>query len=688
MKKVLTQMLVAVLCILCVAPMQAQRTIWPIATDSATIRASQFADSSQIFWSRPASLNPPAGFKGWVTKGIASDNPAKKDSARWVWKRNSVPNGAYYTGTRPIGSPTYLNGCALFNSDLLDTKGIAGNFGAGEAPSPHKGELISPVMDATGATDIVVQFHQLYRNFQSQTYIQYSSDSGRTWSAPFGLNTTVAVNSSTLNPVLPTNSDSTLTRVTLFGSTGSNKFMVKFVFDGDFYFWCVDDVRILDWKFYDMQMTSFVALPPSLYVPKEHIEPMRFLADVRNGGNRAMNNTKLVVKIWQSATGALVHADTSAQYPAVFKADTTYENRILPKTFNPIGLPKGVYIGSYRVLGDSSTFDVNKTNDTTRFAFLISDMADTLTWLNVANIGRFNYVKENATTFSMTRNADSYWTATEPKTWRVGNYYRIRTGKTTQISTLAGVMNAQAAAGLRLTAAVYEWNDLNKDGVVQATERNLVAAADTLVPAGQTTTPSWFFFRLRDLNNPNRVYQTKDTTDYLAMIEFDPTTVATPAAYLTHGFSRGSYDYSAMRFVTDSVGVPRYTIILGKTTDSDWSTTGYGGSDGGTITPSVRINILPFRVNTNDLLSSDNKMEVFPNPSASDFVLINVDLAKKADAAIRVFSVDGKFMAEQVIENLDEQTIRLDISHYPVGTYIAQILTAEGIMSQRFVVSK
>lgn len=690
MKKSFTKVLVATLLLVgffTVTNAQAPKTIWPIASDSATIRASQFADSSQIYWSRTGNLTAPTGHKGWITRGLSSADPAKKDSARWVWKRNSVPTGAYYTSTRPLGSPSTLNGCAIFNSDFLDTKGIAGNFGAGESPSPHKGELVSPVMDATGVTDIVVQFNQYFRQYQSAVYIQYSVDSGTTWSSNFNLNTTIAVNSSTLNPVVATNSDSTLMRVTLTGSVGTNKFMVKFVFDGDFYFWCVDDVKVLDYKFYDMKMSTFYAIPPSLYTPKEHMEPMRFLADVSNSGNRAMTNAKLIVKVWQSSTGTLVFSDTTAQYPTSFKADTTYENRLLPKAFTTSGLTPGVYIGSYRIRGDSSLVDVNPGNDTARFAFVVTDMTDTLSSLNVTGVGRFNYVKENATAFSPTRNADSYWTATEPKSWRVGNYYRVVKGKTTQISTLAVVLNANAAAGRSLAATVYEWKDANADGVVQATERTLVAVADTLVPATQATTLSWFFFKMKDLTT-NKSFQTKDTVNYLAMVEFDaPAPAATPL-YLSCGFSRGSYDYSAMRFVTDSTKAPRYTIVIGKTTDSDWSTTGYGGSDGGTITPSVRINILPFRVNTNDVLSADNKMDVYPNPVGANFVNINVDLAKQSDAAIRVMSVEGRFMSEQVIDNLSKQNIRLDISDYPAGTYIAQILTADGIMSRRFVVAK
>ena len=85
MKKVFTKVLIAALFVASFVTMtHAQaipKVIWPLATDSATIRASQFSDTTQIYWSRTAAPNPPAGHKGWVTKGITSDDPAKKDSS-------------------------------------------------------------------------------------------------------------------------------------------------------------------------------------------------------------------------------------------------------------------------------------------------------------------------------------------------------------------------------------------------------------------------------------------------------------------------------------------------------------------------------------------------------------------------------------------------------------------------------
>ena len=459
--------------------------------------------------------------------------------------------------------------------------------------------------------------------------------------------------------------------------------MVKFVFDGDFYFWCVDDVKVLDFKFYDLKMSNFYAIPPSLYTPKEQTEPIRFLADVTNAGILAMNNVKLIVKIWRASDLALMHADTTRDYPVSFKADTTYENRLLPKTFNMSALNPGFYFGSYRVAGDSSALDITPANDTVRFNFVVSDPTPALSVV-VTGVGQSNFTKENGSVV-INRVGDAYWTATEPRSWRIGNFYRFNNAKNKSVTTLIARLNASAAAGRSLAATMYEWKDANNDDIIQATERTLVAVADTTVPAAQANAGAWFIFNLKDLTT-NSIFKPKDSTNYIAMVEFDAPAPATPPVYLTAGFSQGLYPYSAMRFVTDSfMRKPRYTMIMGKTTDSDWST---GGFSDDTYTPVVRLNVVPTTVNTKDILSDDNKVDIFPNPAKGDFATLQFNMAKPYDCALRVFSVEGRFMAEQVIEQLHKQSVKLDISDYPSGSYFIQVLTSDGILTKKFVVAK
>ena len=687
MRKIFTHFLAMTMLLLSVNTLSAQTTLWPIASDSATIKASQFSDTTQIFQSKTAAPTPPAGFKGWVSKPLVSDDPAKLDNTQWIWTKNTSSRGAY-GGNRPMNSPTSANGSAFFDSDYLDNGGVEANVGKGSSPTPHAAELISPVMNTTGFSDIIVQFHQIFRNFSARTYVAYSSDGGTTWSPDIRINEEIAANNIPVNPIIPTNTDSTRKRVTLKGSMGSANFRIKFKFDGDYYFWAIDDVSLINFKYYDMQInTNFYAIPPSLYTPVNQLDTIRFLADVSNVGTNAMNNVKLQVKVWRAADTALIYNSTSSQYPTSFKADTLYENRILPNVLLPatISTP-GRYFGSYRVSGDSSKVDINPANDTVRFTFWVSDTSTANSV--VASVGnKSNYTKENGLRV-VTRLGNGFWTGSEPRSSRYGVYYRINKVPATITTLITSFEKSAAVPGRRVQGSLYEWKDANDDGVVQVSERTLVAAADTLISKTQlpynVNAPNigLFVFNLLDINT-NKFFYPKAKTDYLAVVEFDASAIANPvdSNHMRLVFNN-TYDYTAMRYVTDSVGSPRYSTIIGKTTDSDWFTDALEST-----IPVIRLNVLPFLLtNTTTVLSNKNTMLLSPNPVGQDNVVnIQVDLEKVSDALFRVMSVDGKLMSEQVMDKFQKQTIQLQVNGYPTGTYLVQILTPEGIMTKRFV---
>ena len=136
MLKNCTKLLSTLLLLLGVQGAMAQGTVvWPTA-DAATIAASQFSDSSQIFKPTTAVPNPPAGFKGWVSKAVSCDNPAKLIGTQWDWSRNGTGVKGSFWRTRPaVNSATAANGAAIFNSDFLDNKGDGTSFGLGVSVS-------------------------------------------------------------------------------------------------------------------------------------------------------------------------------------------------------------------------------------------------------------------------------------------------------------------------------------------------------------------------------------------------------------------------------------------------------------------------------------------------------------------------------------------------------------------------
>jgi Secretion system C-terminal sorting domain len=654
-----------------------QIQVWPTA-DTNTVKASQFADTTLIFQKTAAKPTPPAGYTGWVSVGTKPNDAVLLDITHWGWSRTSVSRGGY-GGNAPLISSSIANGAAIFDSDFLDNGGVQG--AVGKSPSPHAAELISPTMNATGYSDMIIEFNQLYRAFASKCFIRYSNDDGATWSKDFQLNAEVAPNASSPNTSVTT----TKKRVILYGSQGTNKFKIKFIFDGDYYFWAIDDVKLISQKYFDVQInTDFYAITPSVYTPVNQLDTVRFLSDVSNQGTNAMNNVKLKVTVWRDADKAIVYTSTSSQYPTVTNAGDTIQNRILPNPLLPAAISTpGKYFGSYRVFGDSSIVDVVPTNDTARFEFWVSDTSATNSVV-IAGVGKSNYTKEDANT-TTTRLGNGFWTGTEPRSVRYGNYYRINKVPAT-ITTLTARLNPFPAAGRAIQGNLYEWKDANDDGIIQYTERTIVAASDTIIPKTVANANAWFVFKLSDINT-GKLFNPKANTDYIAVVEFDaPAFVAAKGDtnYISMVFNSGFYNNFAMRYVMDSIGSPRYATILGKNIDSDWTTTGFSNRS---LTPVVRLNVLPFVItNTTTVLSENNKMTLSPNPVGSDNVVnIDIELEKYSDALFRVYNLDGRLLTEQVLEKFQKQNVQLEVNEYSAGTYIVQILTPDGVMSKRFV---
>jgi Secretion system C-terminal sorting domain len=665
MKKFFTKMLLVGAMALVVTAVHAQQ-IWPTA-DSATIKASQFADTTQIFWQRTGGAAPAANFTGWVSRGLTAGGTANKDSARWVWRRDASASGGQYWGTlTPAATASRANGAAVFNSDFLNFTGTT---------APHSGELISPKMDFTGKSGFVVEYNQYYRNFRGQTLLSYSRDDGATWSTPIIMNDDVAANGITTNP--------NIKRVKLAGSVGSAAFRIKFTFSGELYFWILDDVKILDIP-YDLQMTTFYAIPHSSYIPKEQAETVHFLADVTNVGRLPMNNVKLAVNVWRASDNVNVFNTVSTQYPASFRPDTTVENRLLPRALNISTLNVGAYYGSYRVSGDSSRLDGIPANDSVRFTFVVSDTTAPFS-LVVANVGRSNYTREDANLTTITHGAGNYVGA-EAKSLRVGNFYRINKGKGRYLPSMIARLNPILIAGRNLLGAIYEWKDANNDETVQPAERNLVAFAEIPIPANVADVNAWFNFRLQDLNT-GKTFEAKDSTNYLAMVEIDPavSNTALPSAVYNNAINYGPT--SATWFVADSLNVrPPYSIILGKNATSDWN---LGGYSGGNYVPCVRLNVTSVPTDIKTVLSDDNKVTIYPNPSnGAAMMMADVDLVEKSEALVSIMTLDGRYVSESVIDAMQKTQVQIDVSEYAAGMYIFKVTTAKGIMTKRFVVAK
>lgn len=192
-------------------------------------------DKSTIWGGETTEGDFNGGMNGWSVNAISDPD------ALWVWEPDSKADlGAFSKNSGDLGilSPSVADGAMVFDSDFYDNNGNQNNPGGGIAPAPQTSELISPIIDISGITfQPVVQFHQYFRQYQSTTSLFFSTDGGATWSAPVNLNTDIDVNKATARFDVKS--------IPVVGFLPTNEFRIKFRINGNYYFWIIDDVRIL-----------------------------------------------------------------------------------------------------------------------------------------------------------------------------------------------------------------------------------------------------------------------------------------------------------------------------------------------------------------------------------------------------------------------------------------------------------
>jgi hypothetical protein len=336
-------------------------------------------NAQTIIWGGPADPNSTfdGGFNDWTAVGVSCDNnaggqPVGAQNATWSWAAgNAVRSmGAYWGNRTALMSPSVANGAVFFDSDFLDNNGVAGAFGTGTCPSPHRGELISPVIDLSGTQSAAITFYQYYRRFGgpggAQTavasYIHVSVDGGTTW-IPFTVNASVVVNGET------TNGNRALVDITSVAA-GQSNVQFKFVWDGEYYFWLLDDVQIVTLPDNNIGLTRHFYGPTSVFTPKAYsdVDTFLFTARVSNFGGNA-------VDAWLKAS--ITNPNNTQTYWAdsmLVNIPTGTSNRVdsLPTFYVPNELEPGEYRIRYQLYQEGIT-DFEPSDNVRQSAFVITN---------------------------------------------------------------------------------------------------------------------------------------------------------------------------------------------------------------------------------------------------------------------------------------------------------------------------
>ena len=297
--------------------------------------------SQTYIWGGPGDKNSEfdGGLNDWTVNAVP-------DSALWLWEADGAADRGAYFGTRgPIQSPSVANGAAVFDSDFYDNAGTPGNFGAGIAPAPQVGELISPEFSCEGHESVWIQFNQYYRNYQSTTTYAVSIDGGETWIDGHPFNTDVAVNAG-IDPA----SVKLIDISDIAAGQANVKF--KFIFNANYYFWVIDDVYVIDGPPADPQIVGTwypvdVFKTPINFITKDS---MYFIMDVINRGGTDITNMLTKVSLVNTDSGITYFEDSTR-----IDIDATDTAQIAFNSFMPtLDMDTGTYVAYYEIKPDSA----------------------------------------------------------------------------------------------------------------------------------------------------------------------------------------------------------------------------------------------------------------------------------------------------------------------------------------------
>ena len=281
--------------------------------------ASNTSERETVIWSEDFANGIPTSWNNSGTPALAiweyrgpGTNPNN-----FVGSRGScLPNGNV---GEAITSSTASNGFVIFDSNYWDNNlnpCTVDNFGTGQAPGPHLSYLTTPSINLTGFPNSVLEFEQYIRYYLGNTRVEISIANGP-WEVLY---------TNILDQGITTQNTQTV-RMPLPAAAGNqSNVKLRFVYDGLYYFWQLDDIRLIQGYDNDLiienssygdfdlnnpdHTTGFEMMEytqyPSVFAPLVHLK-----SNVFNLGTNVQTNVALNARLINDNSGALIFESNS-----------------------------------------------------------------------------------------------------------------------------------------------------------------------------------------------------------------------------------------------------------------------------------------------------------------------------------------------------------------------------------------
>lgn len=627
---------------------------------------TDFDPTAVVLWGDdPMEGGFAGGLNGWTTVGLSSEN-MDDELAVWTWGTSFETVFA----SPAITSPTACDGAAVFNAQVFNSDAT----GAGPYPN-QSGELISPIIDCSTFEKVILSFYQHYIPLNGQAFVSYSIDGGDTWPEQFVVETENVLTANETNLV-----GTELRRIELNGIAGEANVRIKFTFDGDFYFWTIDDVQLLEQvSINDLSTESedILTAPIGTFPLSQYDEDNPLIitpgAIINNIGNNDASNATIAASI--------VYEDLDGSAP-----ETVYEESFSVETleidssvfivlsdFQPT--PRlGNYEINYEITSDSVENSTNNNSASATFSF--TDRAfSKATWNAAAD-------RPNATLSTTIAGGGEIEFLTG---------FNVPKGVGFQMDSLVFFVNTSAPslANLFIEAYVYEWTDTSEDGIFNSDELEVVGFAFNNFDGDETATSTWLRLPLLDFESLEemKIPFEEDDKNYLIGLRyrgseivrfaFDRNIDYTLAPSLN--FDRGISQSLGLGFL----GINQWIDDIIPDVDNGFTFTDFGS-------PALSVALLTSEIDSDVetvLAEGSFELELFPNP-VSEQLRTTLNLKTPSSyLTYQISDVSGKLLFEHREDSaVQTDQATFDVTRLPQGQYFLKVITEQGFTTKPFVV--
>lgn len=531
------------------------------------------------------------------------------------------------TSSAPILSPTAADGFAIFDASWWDNPTLpcnASNVGTGPVPGPHNAVLLTSVIDLTGVDYPVLEFNQYYRKSQGNTFVEYSVNGG-----PF---VQLFQNNVGVGQATARNDQRRL----YFPADVANvsNLRIRFVFDGLYYFWMLDDIKILNASANDMKVqsatygdfdffapehpTGFEEMEYSRY-PVELSPLLKFNLIAENFGYTVQTNVKLKASVVRLSNNEVL-IESISEESFNFQPGAIQELRA-----GSFQMPSE--IGAYKVRYEimQSEEDQVLENSSTELFFEITEDI---------------YSREKGSLAAVILPIAGQ----EQQTFEVGSIYHIpNAGNSLHSITVA--LGPGTTVPVTISAKLYKVDFGNELGLT---------LIDQSLPVAVNAS---------DINGFGG-------NSFMHLPFLIPAALEEGAAY--------------MATVTSPNGMGN--VFVGLNGNAEFNTAWVriipttGGPQLYTLSriPMIRMNLGPNYTNV-DEDTEDASLELFPNPAENRVNIRSTDIIQ----SIRVMNLSGQEIRRE--HQLKVSAYTLDIAEWADGVYMILIETANGITTKKFI---